>query len=74
MEDSDFLGYCEVHSYSPRCGFVPAHLARLCRLAGSDDAEFWENAKGVRVVECDDKYIRRRVRQARERLATGAAP
>ena len=37
MDDTEFLDYCEAHCQTPRAAFVPAHLARLCRLAGHDE-------------------------------------
>ena len=72
MTDDEFLNYCEAHADTPRCGFVPQQLARLCRLAGTVNApKFWEK-QPQQVVDCDRSAIRRLVGTARAHLATQA--
>jgi hypothetical protein len=70
MEDAEFLSYCDAHASSPRCGFVPEHIARLLRLGGNEeDAAKWDK-QPVQVVECNPSQIRAYVIVARERAAT----
>ncbi len=39
MNDSEFLGYCEIHSETPRALFSPKSVYRLYQLAGSEAHE-----------------------------------
>lgn len=65
MSDAEFLSYCATHSLSERCGFVPEHLARLCRLAGREDAAvYWDGIPNC-VINADCDQIRALVAVAR---------
>ena len=69
MNDEEFLRYCDTHSYTERCGFVPEHIARLARLAGEDDvAKAWDE-KPLNVHNMDGNEIRDFVERARTRLS-----
>jgi hypothetical protein len=58
MDDTEFLAYCTGMTQTPRCGFVPAHLARLCTLAGkNEEAEVWASEPN-HVVNCNPDWIR----------------
>lgn len=68
MSDEEFLDYADGMADTPRCGFVPAHLARLNRLAGRDEvANAWGNEPNG-VVDADRHWIRELVAEARRRL------
>jgi hypothetical protein len=69
MTDAEFLAYCEAHAETPRCGFTPAHIARLCRLAGRDEAaKRWEgHPPGV--INCVESEVLEVVAEGRSRLA-----
>lgn len=70
MGDQEFLNYCDSHSETQRCGFVPEQIARLAQLAGKPGiAEIWDE-KPFRVYEMDGDEIREFVDQARTRLTT----
>lgn len=74
MSDNEFLNYCDTHSHSERCGFVPEHIARLASLAGKDEiAEAWSN-KPLNIHNMDGYDIREFVELARHRLASTPAP
>jgi len=74
MSDQDFLVYCEMHSHTPRCGFVPSSLAKLCRLAGRTEwAEFWDD-QANRVIDCAPDEIRRAVAEARLLIPAASPP
>lgn len=65
MSDLEFLDYADGMADTPRCGFVPAHLARLNRLAGHDDvADAWAKEPN-QVVDADRHWIRELVTEAR---------
>ena len=73
MSDDEFLSYASSMADTPRCGFVPVHLARLNELAGhADVAELWR-AEPNCVVDADRFWIRDLVAQARQRFAANAA-
>jgi hypothetical protein len=67
MTDEDFWDYCEAHSETPRCGFVPEHLSRLCLLAGlPSEAKRWsKEANGV--FSCNREAIKNLVRAGRQK-------
>lgn len=69
MTNDEFLNYCEAHATTPRCGFVPEQLARLCRLAGrSEEAGSWDrHPHGV--VNCREHVILGLVEFARDRMS-----
>ncbi len=70
MNDQEFLDYCEAHAETPRCGFTPAQLARLCRMIGKDEAaEGWEKTLPG-VINCSEQDIKQAVSLARQRLIT----
>ena len=72
MSDKQFLDYASGMADTPRCGFVPAHLARLSDLAGhADVAELWRSEQNC-VVDADRYWIRDLVGEARQRLAVNA--
>lgn len=65
MTDDEFLAYCEAHARTPRCGFVPSQLARLCKLANRPLwASFWGDQPN-RVVDCEPDRITHAVDDAR---------
>ena len=65
MNDEEFLDYCNLHSRTPRCGFTPSQLGRLCMLAGLHTvAEQWLS-EAPRVVNCDRESIRSTIIRAR---------
>lgn len=68
MSDSEFLTYCDSMADTPRCGFVPVHIARLAKLAGmSDDiVSSWENTPNG-VFDMDRHAIREAVQAALKR-------
>ncbi|TWB15574.1 hypothetical protein FBZ88_12927 [Nitrospirillum bahiense] len=69
MTISDFIAYCETHSETPRCGFVPAHIGRLMTLAGEPArAEAWFRMPPS-VVSVPAEEIRDLVGKARARIA-----
>ena len=73
MTDDEFLNYCETHAGTPRCGFIPGQLARLCRLAGAVGAtEFWAQ-QNLRIVNCDREAVRRLIELGRHHLAEAQA-
>ena len=67
MTDAEFLDYCETHSETPRCGFTPASIARLLRLAGDEKrADVWILIWGPNdVVNCDRGSVKEAVAVAR---------
>jgi len=68
MSDEEFLLYCKTHAATPRCGFVPAHLARLYRLAGYEgEARYWKQESN-QVVNCKEHVILGLVEFAEDRL------
>lgn len=68
MTVPEFLEYCRTHADTPRCGFVPAQIARLYRLGGDDIlARAWERQSN-RVVDCDPDWIMSLVNNARLNL------
>ncbi len=73
MTDDEFLNYCATHATTPRCGFIPGQLSRLCRLAGAVGAtEFWAQ-QALRVVNCDREAVRRLIEIGRDNLANKTA-
>ena len=73
MDDTEFLSYCDSHAETPRCGFVPAQIARLLRLANYvHAAEQWEMVSN-RVVDCNEEDIKKLVREARDYSKTKAS-
>lgn len=73
MTDQEFLDYCEVHSETPRCGFTPAQLARLCRLIGNEKAAEGLEKTLPGVVNCSEQDIKWAVSRARARLTPAPA-
>lgn len=71
MTDDEFLRYCETHAETPRCGFVPAQLKRLCEMAGAKPAivAYWDKQEN-RVIDCTKADILALVKKARGRLVT----
>ena len=69
MTDREFLDYCEAHAETPRCGFTPAQVARLVRLAGRnvDVVAYWE-AQSPGAVNMRRESIEEAVRDARARI------
>ena len=68
MNDSEFLQYCETHSHTERCGFVPSQIARLCKLIGDEDsAKNWA-ALDNGVYDMDGIEIRAAVATARANI------
>lgn len=68
MSDEEFLSYCDSHAETPRCGFVPAHIARLLKLSGvgdDSDIEAWLS-KPIQIINCDQDQIKALVSAARE--------
>ncbi len=72
MNDVDFLDYCQEHSFTERCGFVPEHVARLVKLAGMSDEtiRYWES-QPITVYELDRFSVRDAVAKARQQQAAG---
>jgi len=69
MNDEEFLDYCEIHSETARCGFIPSELERLCRLSGfNKSANMYKEMKNL-VINCNEEVIKRYVKTARERLS-----
>lgn len=65
--NKEFLQYCRQHAATPRCGFVPAQLARLCRLAGRKGwAKFWDEYPH-QVLDCQEGEILKLVELAEGR-------
>lgn len=69
MDDEEFLKYCYGMTYTERCGFVPAHLSRLARLAGDDFIADRYASMPVQVIGTEKSRIRELVKTAYERLA-----
>ena len=53
MSDEEFIAYCEAHSRTERKGFVPAHIARLLRLAGDEKQAADFEALSVQIISVD---------------------
>jgi hypothetical protein len=69
MTDEEFLAYCSLHAITPRCGFTPEQLNRLCRLAGRDEeADYWSTQPN-QIVNCREHVIHGLVEMAEERLS-----
>ena len=67
MSDDEFLAYCAGMSGTPRCGFVPEHMARLHRLAGMNpEARVWD-AQPHGVYDIDRDYVRKLVGYSQSR-------
>jgi hypothetical protein len=63
MTDEEFIRYCEDHVETPRAGFIPEQLVRLCLLAGRDAAAHaWEGIEN-RVVDCTSVNSRNTMRR-----------
>lgn len=68
--DTEFLDYCFFHSETPRCGFVPSHVARLLRLASpvyEEVARRWD-AMPNSVINLNREEVKTLVKEARDRL------
>ena len=70
MPDEEFLNYCESHSETPRCGFVPDHIVRLASLAKKPAlAALWKPLPNG-VYSFEEDQIKELVRKARENLSS----
>jgi hypothetical protein len=68
VSDDEFLAYCEGMTETERCGFVPANIARLLRLAGHEKAAAQWDAQPLRIVSNCHEAISRHVKEARSRI------
>jgi hypothetical protein len=69
MSDEEFLLYCVTHSETPRCGFVPAQIARLARLSGKPELAADWDALPNEVYNMSPEAICHHVNLARELAA-----
>lgn len=74
MGDDEFLSYCNGMALTPRCGFVPAQVARLVRLSGGEEriALAWDARHPHEIHDMDQDTIREAVRKARALIAAKA--
>lgn len=69
MDDDDFfIGYCELHSETPRALFHKDHIARILRLAGYEEAAQATEAQMIEFEAAHDDEMHPLCKQARERL------
>ena len=66
MGDDEFLSYCLGMATTPRCGFVPAQIARLIRLSGGREeiAVEWEGRDPTEIRSLDQDSVREAVAKA----------
>lgn len=68
MSDEGFLRYCDSHSETPRCGFVPQQIAHLLRLSGREAAAQAWDAEQNYIVNCTEDAIKGLVKLARSEI------
>lgn len=72
MKDLEFLAYCERNSYTPRCGFTPGLVQRLCALAEVPPSyicpKFHIVPENRMVIDCSGVWVRQAALIARRKV------